>query len=130
RPIPYYSNKRRAKAPFRLRNLHCCAIPWTQPYLLVIRRDKKSNMTHQPKFQEKPRIGITIGDLNGVGPEVVMKALADSRILNMVTPVIYGSSRVLSYYKKLFTLEEFNFTQIKNKGQFTARSINVVNCWE
>ena len=87
-------------------------------------------MTHNPKAQEKPRIGITIGDINGVGPEVLMKALADPRVLNMVTPVIYGSARVLSYYKKLLALEEFNFSPIRAKGQFTAKSINVVNCWE
>lgn len=87
-------------------------------------------MTHQPKHQEKPRIGITIGDLNGIGPEVVMKALADNRILAMVTPVIYGSARVLTFYKKLLGLEEFNFSPARGKGQFTARNINVVNCWD
>ena len=87
-------------------------------------------MTHQPKVHEKPRIGITIGDLNGIGPEVVMKALADNRILSMVTPVIYGSARVLAFYKKLLALEEFNFTPIKSKGQFLAKTVNVVNCWE
>ena len=87
-------------------------------------------MTHQPKHQEKPRIGITIGDLNGIGPEVVMKALADNRILAMVTPVIYGSAKALSYYKKLLALEEFNFTPVKGKGQFVSRTINAVNCWE
>jgi 4-hydroxythreonine-4-phosphate dehydrogenase len=87
-------------------------------------------MTHQTKVQEKPRIGITIGDLNGIGPEVVMKALADNRILNLITPVIYGSSRVLAYYKKLFALEEFNFSPVRGKGQFVSKSVNVVNCWE
>jgi 4-hydroxythreonine-4-phosphate dehydrogenase len=87
-------------------------------------------MTLQTKLQEKPRIGITIGDLNGIGPEVVMKALADNRVLNLVTPVIYGSSKVLSFYKKLLALEEFNFSQVKGKGQFVTKSINVVNCWE
>lgn len=87
-------------------------------------------MTHQPKPHEKPRIGITIGDLNGIGPEVVMKALADNRILNMITPVIFGSTRVLSFYKKLLALEEFNFSQARGKGQYTPRSINAVNCWE
>ena len=87
-------------------------------------------MTHQPRHQEKPRIGITIGDLNGIGPEVVMKALVDNRILSMVTPVIYGSSKALSYYKKLLALDEFNFSPVKGKGQFVSRSINVVNCWE
>lgn len=78
----------------------------------------------------KPRIGITIGDLNGVGPEVVMKALADNRLLNIVTPVIYGSAKVISFYKKLLNIEEFNYTQIRNKGQFAPKGINVVNCWE
>ncbi len=86
-----------------------------------------SNHTRQP---DKPRIGITLGDLNGIGPEVVMKALADSRILSMITPVVYGSTRVLTHYKKLLSLEEFNFSQVRSKGQFTARSINAVNSWE
>ena len=80
--------------------------------------------------QEKPKIGITLGDLNGIGPEVAIKALSDHRILQMITPVIYGSSRVLSFYKKLLNLEDFNYSQVKNKGQFFPKSINVVNCWE
>lgn len=84
-------------------------------------------MTHQT---DKPRIGITIGDLNGIGPEVVMKALADNRMLSMITPVIYGSPRVLTFYKKLLALEEFNFTPVRTKGQFLPRTINVVTCWE
>jgi 4-hydroxythreonine-4-phosphate dehydrogenase len=81
-------------------------------------------------IQQKPRIGITMGDLNGVGPEVIIKALSDSRIAAMATPVIYGSSRVISFYKKLLNIEEFNYTQVKTKGQFAFKSINVVNCWE
>ena len=80
--------------------------------------------------QEKPRVGITLGDINGIGPEVVIKALADNRILSMITPVVYGSSRVLSFYRKLMNLEEFNYSQVKSKGQFFAKAINVVNCWE
>lgn len=87
-------------------------------------------MTHQHKVHEKPRIGITVGDLNGIGPEVVMKALADNRILNLVTPVIYGSSKVLAFYKKTLALEEFNFTPVRAKGQFLPKTVNVVNCWE
>lgn len=87
-------------------------------------------MTYPTRLHEKPRIGITIGDLNGVGPEVVIKALADNRILNMVTPVIYGSSKVIAFYKKLLALEEFNYSPVKSKGQFVSKSINVVNCWE
>jgi 4-hydroxythreonine-4-phosphate dehydrogenase len=77
----------------------------------------------------KPRIGITIGDYNGVGPEVVLKALADNRILNLITPVVYGSGRVVSYYKKLLGIEDLNYTQVRNKGQYAPKSINVINCW-
>jgi 4-hydroxythreonine-4-phosphate dehydrogenase len=83
-----------------------------------------------PKPHERPRIGITIGDLNGVGPEVIIKALSDHRILNFVTPVIYGSGKVISFYKKHLNIEEFNYSQVKTKGQFAPKSINVVNCWE
>jgi len=83
-----------------------------------------------PQAPNKPRIGITLGDLNGIGPEVVIKALADPRLLNIVTPVVYGSTRVLSYYRKLMGLEELNYSQVKTKGQFFPKVINVVNCWE
>src|SRR5689334_5195246 len=79
---------------------------------------------------DKPRIGITLGDLNGIGPEVVIKALADNRLLSLVTPVICGSTRVLSFCRKLMNMEEFNYSQVKTKGQFFAKTINVVNCWE
>jgi 4-hydroxythreonine-4-phosphate dehydrogenase len=87
-------------------------------------------MTQQNRHNEKPRIGITIGDMNGIGPEVILKALADHRILSLITPVIYGSAKVIAFYKKLLNIEEFNYTQVKTKGQFAPKSINVVNCWE
>jgi 4-hydroxythreonine-4-phosphate dehydrogenase len=86
---------------------------------------------HQPKpTDHKPRIGITLGDINGIGPEIIIKALSDHRIMSLLTPVVYGSGRVLSFYKKLLNNEEVNYTQVKNKGQFIARQLNMVNCWE
>jgi 4-hydroxythreonine-4-phosphate dehydrogenase len=87
-------------------------------------------MTNQPKPISKPRIGITMGDINGIGPEVVIKALSDNRLLTFITPVIYGSSRVLSFYKKQLNIEEFNYNQVRVKGQLLPKSVNVVNCWE
>jgi 4-hydroxythreonine-4-phosphate dehydrogenase len=80
--------------------------------------------------QNKPRVGISIGDLNGVGPEVIIKALADHRIYSLLTPVIYGSAKVITFYKKQLNIEEFNYTQVRNKGQYAPKTINVVNCWE
>ncbi len=87
-------------------------------------------MTQQSRPNDKPRIGITLGDINGIGPEVVIKALADTRLLNLITPIIYGSSRAISFYRKHFNLEEFNYSQVKAKGQILTKSVNIVNCWE
>lgn len=82
------------------------------------------------KQTEKPRIGITIGDINGIGPEVIVKALADNRILSHVIPVIYGSSKVLSWYKKMLNAEEFNYSAPKGPGQYHPKSVSVINCWD
>ncbi|MBS1557655.1 MAG: 4-hydroxythreonine-4-phosphate dehydrogenase PdxA [Bacteroidetes bacterium] len=79
---------------------------------------------------DKPTIGITLGDPNGIGPEVVIKALADNRIFNLFTPVVYGSTRVISFYKKQLNAEEFNYSQTKPDTSFFPKSVNVVNCWE
>ena len=76
-----------------------------------------------------PRIGITIGDLNGIGPEVIIKSLRDSRLLNYITPVIYGSTKALSYYRKNLHLEDFQFGSVKDDQQFNEKKVNVVNCW-
>ena len=83
----------------------------------------KKNIT-----DEKPIIGITLGDINGIGPEVIIKALSDTRILNFITPVIYGSTKVLSYYRKNMELEDFNYSQVKDSF-FNHKKVNVVNCW-
>jgi 4-hydroxythreonine-4-phosphate dehydrogenase len=85
---------------------------------------------HPNKHQDKPRIGITLGDINGIGPEVVIKALADTRLLNLFTPVIYGSSKTIAFYKKLLNIEEFTYSQVRNKGQYANRQINVTTCWD
>ncbi len=79
-------------------------------------------------LKHKPIIGITLGDINGIGPEVVIRALSDSRILNFFTPVIYGSTRVLAYYKKMMDIE-FNYSQVKESHEFVTKKNNVVNCW-
>jgi 4-hydroxythreonine-4-phosphate dehydrogenase len=81
-------------------------------------------------LSDKPRIGITIGDLNGIGAEVIIKALSDTRLFNLFTPVVYGSTKVLSFYRKQMGLEEFNYSQVRTKGQYAGKAVNVVNCWE
>jgi 4-hydroxythreonine-4-phosphate dehydrogenase len=87
-------------------------------------------MSFQGRESDKPKIGISIGDLNGIGPEIILKALGDNRITNLITPVVYGQARVLSFYKKSIGVEEFNYSQVKQKGQFSHKQINIVNCWD
>jgi 4-hydroxythreonine-4-phosphate dehydrogenase len=86
-------------------------------------------MTYQPKH-DRPRIGITLGDINGIGPEVVIKALNDSRMTTLITPVVYGSAKVLSFYKKLLNLEDFTYTPVRSRGQYTLKQTNIVNTWD
>lgn len=77
----------------------------------------------------KPIIGISIGDVNGVGPEVIIKSLEDSRILKQFTPVIYGSGKVISYYRKNLNKENFNYQQISSIDKVIPKKVNVLNVW-
>ncbi|MEQ8245688.1 4-hydroxythreonine-4-phosphate dehydrogenase PdxA [Fulvivirga sp.] len=86
-------------------------------------------MSSHSTAMDKPKIGITIGDINGIGPEVIIKALNDNRILNYMTPVIYGSTKAISYYRKAFDLDDFNYTHYRD-NKFTNSKINIVNCWD
>ncbi|MBU1009078.1 MAG: 4-hydroxythreonine-4-phosphate dehydrogenase PdxA [Bacteroidetes bacterium] len=76
------------------------------------------------------KIGITHGDINGIGYEVIIKALGDNRILDFFIPVIYGQSKVASFHKKNVNVGEFNFNLIKDAGQAHPKRINIVNCTE
>ncbi|WP_192350208.1 4-hydroxythreonine-4-phosphate dehydrogenase PdxA [Algoriphagus sp. Y33] len=80
---------------------------------------------HQRKI--KPIIGISIGDINGIGIEVTMKALLDNRTYKSFTPLIYGHGKVLTFYRKQLGLEDFNFAQIKNIDEIQHKRINVIN---
>ena len=75
-------------------------------------------------------MGITMGDTNGIGPEIIVKTLKDHRLLSFCTPVIYGSSRLLSYYKKVLDEQGFQYTTLKPDSEPSPKQINVVNCWE
>ncbi len=77
-----------------------------------------------------PVIGITMGDINGIGPEVILKTLLDTRIMQFMTPVIYGSTKTLSYYRKSLDLGDFNYSQVKHANTFLSKKVNVVNCWD
>lgn len=75
-------------------------------------------------------VGISIGDINGIGPEVIIKALNDSMILTDCTPVIYGSTKILNYHKKMVDSGDFNYTAIPSADDVKPRKINVINVWK
>ena len=78
----------------------------------------------------KPIIGFTVGDINGVGPELIMKAFSNKSLLSMCTPIIYGSGRLFAYYRKALQMTEFNYKQIKSIDDVDVRRINMISCWE
>ncbi len=75
------------------------------------------------------KVGISIGDINGVGIEIIIKTLEDTRILSNITPVIYGCTRVFSYYKKAINLP-FNFQKIADADAAKNGKINLLNLWK
>ncbi|XOV65915.1 MAG: 4-hydroxythreonine-4-phosphate dehydrogenase PdxA [Fluviicola sp.] len=76
------------------------------------------------------RVGISIGDINGIGPEVVIKALNDSQILVDCTPVIYASSKTINFHKKRVHAGEFNYVSVNSADEIKSRKINIVNVWD
>ncbi len=80
--------------------------------------------------QFRPVIGITLGDINGIGPEVVIKCLSDTRMTKYFTVIIYGSVSVITKYKKQLDLD-FSYHQLGhfNNYSINEKKINIVNCW-
>ncbi len=79
--------------------------------------------------KNKPVIGISIGDINGIGLEVILKALDHKRIVHLCTPVIYASSKVVSYHKNIVALNDLTFLGQRNAERLSYDKVNVVNCW-
>ncbi|MGI9551562.1 MAG: 4-hydroxythreonine-4-phosphate dehydrogenase PdxA [Aurantibacter sp.] len=77
-----------------------------------------------------PLIGVSLGDMNGVGPEVIIKTFLDSRLLKLLTPVIYGSGKIISYYRKILEVEDLKYHQIRDINQAKSNALNILNCWE
>lgn len=76
-----------------------------------------------------PRVGITIGDMHGVGPEVIIKSLAQLRMNRICIPIIYGSGKHLSKYKNLLSFREWTFVTINQPSEAKEKQINLINCW-
>lgn len=81
-------------------------------------------------INEPIKVGITVGDINGIGVEVILKTLQDNRIYNDITPVIYGSSKVISYHKKALDYKDIPYQKIKDNTILEPKHLYIKNCWE
>lgn len=77
---------------------------------------------------QKIRIGITHGDINGIGYEVIIKTLLDNRILNICTPIVYGSPKVAAYHRKALNINNFSLNNIKTPDDANPKRANIINC--
>lgn len=79
--------------------------------------------------EKKIKVAITHGDINGVGYEVILKTFGDSRMFDLCTPIVYGSTKVASYHKKLLTSmpQEMQFTSIRDASEAQDRKFNFIN---
>ena len=74
------------------------------------------------------KIGITHGDINGISYEIIYKALSDARVLELFTPVIYGSSKVAAYHRKMMDLPSVNLYTIERAENAVSNRVNMINC--
>jgi len=79
--------------------------------------------------KEKIIVGISIGDLNGIGSEIVLKTFQDSRMLEFCTPVIFASVKLMSFFKKEYNLE-MSLHGIDSLDKIAHKKINVLNVWQ
>ncbi|MEE1094799.1 MAG: 4-hydroxythreonine-4-phosphate dehydrogenase PdxA [Bacteroidales bacterium] len=73
------------------------------------------------------RLGISQGDVNGIGYEVLLKCFSDTRMFENCTPILYGSSKVASYHKKLINATDFPFVNIRTVEQAEISKFNILN---
>ncbi len=81
-------------------------------------------------IDNKVIVGISQGDINGVGLEVVLKTLMEPGIADICTPVLFSSQKTVSYYRKVLGLEEFSFNPMREFSQLNSKKVNVFVCYE
>lgn len=79
-------------------------------------------------MENRLKVGITHGDINGVAYELLIKMMAENRICEVCTPVFYGSPKVAAYYRKNLSVENFNLNNIQSARDANAKRCNVINC--
>lgn len=81
------------------------------------------------KSENKIIVGVTIGDINGIGAEVILKTFLDSRMFEICTPVVFGNIEVLKFYCKQLGLNDYPFHKISSFDQVHLKKLNVYQTW-
>ena len=81
-------------------------------------------------IENKPIIGFSCGDINGIGIELILKVLSDSRVLEFCTPVVFANNKVLNFYRKTLPEVNINFSQVRELGKVNHKQINLFQSWE
>ena len=77
-------------------------------------------MMMNPVSEHKPIIGITCGDINGIGTEIIIKVMSDSRILDICTPVIFANNKLINFYRKSLPEHNINFSAVKDSSKMNV----------
>ncbi len=78
----------------------------------------------------KIKVGISIGDLNGIGLETIIKTFKDSRMMDFCTPIIFGSTKVVAIHRKAIEMQDFNFNIINKIEDAHPKKANLLNIWK
>ena len=81
-------------------------------------------------MSKKIKIGVSIGDINGIGLEVIIKTFADARMMELCTPIVYGSLKASANHRKVLGINDFSFNAIKDANEAHHKKANLINCWK
>lgn len=80
--------------------------------------------------EHKIRVGITQGDMNGVGPEIILKTFMDPVMMEICTPIVFSSTKVMNNQRRVSAAESFNFNLLKDLDSFNPNKVNLFNCFD
>ncbi len=80
--------------------------------------------------KNKIKVGISVGDINGIGIEVILKTLLNPYVLEIGTPIIYGSLKTILFHRKILGINELSFQIIRTPSEANPRKVNLISCWE
>ena len=79
---------------------------------------------------KKMIIGISIGDIAGIGPEVIIKTFQDDRMFDICTPILFGNPKVISFYKNMLNVDKIRYNSVKSFDHLSSNSLNISLAWD